>query len=158
MARLSSSQFMSALPAATREHLPARLRQFKSAHRSWLCQLYYRDPSLHYEVWNMGESRGKLELGLHFESRDRDRNAALLAGFSRQLVEIKATLGPQWEAEAWDKGWSKVYEVLPYEPLSDEILAAVAARLAGAMTVLTPILDDLSRAASPVNRPAASRR
>ncbi len=134
---------MRELPAATRGHLPARLRQFKSAHRSWLCQLYYRDPSLHYEVWNMGQARGKLELGLHFESRDRDRNAALLAGFSRQLVEIKATLGPQWEAEAWDKGWSKVYEVLPYEPFSDETLEAVAARLASAMAVLQPIWDGI---------------
>ena len=134
---------MNALPAATRERLPAGLRQFRSAHRSWLCQLYYRDPSLHYEVWNMGQTRGKVELGLHFESRDRARNAALLAGFSRQLVEIKATLGPQWEAEAWDKGWSKVYEVLPYEPFSDEVLEAVAKRLARAMAVLQPIWDGL---------------
>jgi hypothetical protein len=143
MARLTSSQFMTALPAATRARLPAGLRQFRSAHRSWLCQLYTLDPSLHYEVWNMGESRGKLELGLHFESRDRDRNAALLAGFAKQMVEIKATLGPQWEAEAWDKGWSKVYEVLPLEPFSDEILEAVSRRLAGAITVLQPILDEL---------------
>ncbi|MEP7356285.1 MAG: hypothetical protein ABI847_03535 [Anaerolineales bacterium] len=142
---MTSSQFMSALPAATRERLPAELRKFKSAHRSWLCQLYYRDPSLHYEVWNMGQVRGKLELGLHFESRDRDRNAALLAGFSRSLVEIKATLGPQWEAEPWDKGWSKIYEVLPYEPFSDETLAAVAQRLAGAISVLQPIWDEISR-------------
>ena len=89
----------------------------------------------------MGQARGKLELGLHFESRDRDRNAALLAGFSRQLVEIKATLGPQWEAEAWDKGWSKVYETIPYEPFSDETLQVVAARLARAITVLQPIWD-----------------
>ena len=143
MARMTSSQFMVALPAATRQHLPATLRQFRSAHRSWLCQLYYRDPSLHYEVWNMGEARGRLELGLHFESRDRDRNAELLAGFSRQMVEVKATLGPQWEAEAWDKGWSKVYETLPYEPFSTEMLEAVAARLAGAMTVLQPIWDEI---------------
>ena len=134
---------MRELPAATREHLPARLRQFKSAHRSWLCQLYYRDPSLHYEVWNLGQSRGKLELGLHFESRDRDRNAALLAGFSKQLVEIKATLGPQWEAEPWDRGWTKVYETLPYEPFSEELLAAVGQRLGRAMCVLQPIWDGL---------------
>src|SRR4029078_13438885 len=32
VARMTSSQFMTALPSATREHLPARLRQFKSAH------------------------------------------------------------------------------------------------------------------------------
>jgi hypothetical protein len=135
---------MQALPGATRAHLPAGLRKFRSAHRGWLCQLYYRDPRLHYEVWNLGQQRGLLELGLHFESRDRAVNAALLAGFSRHMAEVKATLGPQWEAEPWDKGWSKVYEVLPYEPFSDDTLRAVAARLAGAMAVLQPIWDSLS--------------
>ena len=58
---------------------------------------------------------------------------------------MKATLGPQWEAEPWDKGWSKVYEVLPLEAFSDELLEATAARLARAMTVLQPIWDSLSR-------------
>ena len=143
MPRLTSTQFMHALPAATRERLPPELRRFKSANRSWLCQLYYRDPRLHYEVWNLGERRGRLELGLHFESRDRAVNAALLAGFSRRMVEVKARLGPQWEAEPWDKGWAKVYETLSYEPFSEEVLAAVAARLARAMSVLQPIRDGL---------------
>jgi hypothetical protein len=50
MARLTSSQFMHALPAAARERLPAGLRRVKSAARGWLCQLYYRDPYLHWEV------------------------------------------------------------------------------------------------------------
>jgi hypothetical protein len=143
MSRLTSSQFMQALPAATRAHLPAGLRKFQSAHRSWLCQFYYRDPNLHYEVWNLGEARGKLELGLHFESRNHDVNLALLQGFSRRMVEVKATLGPQWEAEQWDRGWTKVYETVPYEPFSDETLAAISARLAGAMSVLQPIWDSL---------------
>jgi hypothetical protein len=143
MARLSSSQFMRQLPGATRAHLPPALRQFRVFTRSWLCQLYYRDARLHYEVWNMGERRGVLELGLHFESRDRDTNAHLLEGFSRRMVEVKATLGPQWEAEPWDKGWTKVYETLPYEPFSDELLAAVAGRLARAISVLQPIFESL---------------
>ena len=143
MARLSSSQFMRLLPDATRAHLPPGLRKFRSATRGWLCQLYYRDPRLHYEVWNMGERRGVLELGLHFEGRDRALNAHLLEGFSRCMVEVKATLGPQWEAEPWDKGWSKVYETLPYEPFSDALLAAVSQRLARAICVLQPIWDAL---------------
>ena len=134
---------MLALPDATRAELPAGLRKFRSTHRSWLCQLYYHDSNLHYEVWNMGEQRGKLELGLHFESRDHAVNSALLAGFSRRLVEVKATLGPQWEAEQWDRGWTKVYETVPYEPFSDETLHAIAKRLATAMTVLQPIWDSL---------------
>jgi len=143
MPRLSSSQFMAALPAATKAALPKGYAAFRSAHRGWLCQLYRRDPRLHYEVWNMGEQRGKLELGLHFESQDRAVNAALLAGFERYMIEVKATLGPQWEAEAWDKGWSKVYEVLPYEPFSTDTLAAIAQRLARAITVLQPIWDEV---------------
>jgi hypothetical protein len=143
MSRLSSAQLMHALPGATRAHLPPRLQQFRSAHRSWLCQLYYRDPALHYEVWNLGERRGCLEIGLHFESRDRGVNTALLRGFSGRMVEVKAVLGPQWEAEQWDKGWTKVYETVPHEPFSPDLLERVARRLARAMTVLQPIWDAL---------------
>ena len=134
---------MHALPVATRAHLPPRLRKFKSAARGWLCQLYYRDPQLHYEVWNLGERRGLLEIGLHFESLDRARNVALLAGFSRRMVEVKAALGPQWEAEQWDKGWTKVYEAVPYEPFSAVFLENVSQRLAKAMIILTPMLEDM---------------
>ena len=59
------------------------------------------------------------------------------------MVEVKAALGPQWEAEPWDKGWTKVYETVPYEPFSTEVLETVARRLARAMTVLQPIWDGL---------------
>lgn len=144
MPRLTSAEFMSQLPGATRPHLPRPLRDFRSAHRSWLCQLYYADPRLHYEVWNLGERRGRLEIGLHFESRERDENAALLRGFSQRMVAVKAALGPQWEAEAWDRGWTKVYETVPYEPFSTDLLDRVARRLAHAMTVLQPLWDELS--------------
>lgn len=143
MARLSSTQFMQALPAAVRQHLPAEFRKFKFATRSWLCQLYYREPQLHYEVWNMGDRRGLLEIGLHFESRQPEKNLRLLAGFSRHMAEVKHQLGPQWEAEPWDKGWTKVYETVPLEPFSDEVLTAISTRLARAITVLQPIWDDL---------------
>ena len=140
---LTSSQFMHALPGAVRPQLPAPLRKFRTATRGWLCQLYYRDARLHYEVWNLGAQRGLLELGLHFESRDRDQNSALLAGFSRNMVEVKATLGPQWEAEPWDKGWAKVYETIPYRGFNQELLGDTAARLARAISVLQPIWDGL---------------
>jgi hypothetical protein len=141
MSRLTSAEFMTRLPGATRVHLPAALRKFRSQHRSWLCQLYYRDPRLHYEVWNLGERRGRLEIGLHFESRERAENLALLRGFSARMVAVKAALGPQWEAEAWDRGWTKVYETVPYEPFSELVLEQTARRLARAMTVLQPIWE-----------------
>jgi hypothetical protein len=119
---------MRALPAATRACLPQNLRGFKSASRSWLCQLYYRDPRLHFEVWNLGERRGLIEIGLHFESQDRERNLALLAGFSRRMVEVKASLGPRWEASRG--GVDEGVRPCHHEPFSDEVLERVSGRLA----------------------------
>ncbi len=142
---MTSSQFMAALPGAVRGRLPPRLQKFRSAHRGWLCQLYYRNPLLHYEVWNLGERRNKIEIGLHFESRNPAENQALLAGFSHRMVEVKLALGPQWEAEPWDKGWTKVYETVPYEPFSTDLLDQIAARLAQAITVLQPIWEEIGR-------------
>ncbi len=141
--RFASTQFMQALPGAVRPLVPPELRRFKSSVRGWLCQLHYTDPRLHYEVWNMGERRGLIEIGLHFESRNAAENRDLLMGFSRRMVEVKAELGEQWEAEMWDKGWTKVYETVPYASFTEELLAAIAARLARAIIVLQPIWDEL---------------
>ena len=63
--------------------------------------------------------------------------------FSRRMVAVKAQLGPQWEAEPWDKGWTKVYETLAYQPFSDALLASMAERLARAIEVLQPIWSEL---------------
>jgi len=49
------------------------------------------------------------------------------------LFEIKAELGSSFEAEPWDKGWTKVYETIPLEPFSAEYLERVAARTAQVM-------------------------
>jgi hypothetical protein len=135
---------MQTLPASVKPHLPPHLRGFRSLHRSWLCQLYFHKPYLHYEVWNMGERRNRLEIGLHFESRDRGENSALLRAFSQHMVAVKAALGPQWEAEQWDKGWTKVYETVPYEPFSTEVLDHISQRLARAITVLQPLWEAIA--------------
>ena len=141
MARLTSAQFMRALPDATRPHLPPALRPFKVLTRSWLCQLYYQHPLLHYEVWNQGERRGWLEIGLHFESRTPGENERYLRGLARHLTEIKHRLGDAWETEQWTKSWTKVYRVVPYEPFSPAYLETLAAQLAQAIRVLQPMFD-----------------
>jgi hypothetical protein len=134
---------MRTLPEAIRPRLPKPLRDFQTAGRSWLVQFYYKDPRLHYEIWNLGPRRGRLEIGLHFESRDRELNARLLDGMLAHLFEIKAELGPSFEAEPWDKGWTKVYEAIPLEPFNKEYLERVAARMAQVVGVLEPIRRSL---------------
>ena len=136
---MRASEFMRAIPAATRAKLPQKLQGFKTHTRPWLVQLSYADPLLHYEVVTLGERRGILEIGLHFESRDPVVNARLLAGVMRHLFEIKAELGGGFEAEMWDKGWTKVYETIPLEPFNSEYLERVAARMTQVMDVLEPI-------------------
>jgi hypothetical protein len=61
------------------------------------------------------------------------------------LFEIKAKLGPSFEAEPWDKGWTKVYETIPLDRFSAEYLDQVAARVAQVIGVLEPIRRDLAR-------------
>ena len=140
---VNSSVFFQSLPAATRAQLPPELRKFRTAARSCLVQLYYADPRLHYEVWNLGQERGLMEIGLHFESHDRATNDRCLAGFQRHMFEVKAALGADWEAEPWDKGWTKVYTTIERESFTGEYLDRVAQQLAGAMQVLQPMFEDI---------------
>jgi hypothetical protein len=141
---MRSHEFMRTLPEATRARLPQEWQNFKTQVRPWLVQLAYADPLLHYEVVTLGERRGILEIGLHFESRDPAVNAQLLAGFMRHLFEIKAELGAGFEAEMWDKGWTKVYETIPLEPFDEAYVDRVAARLAHVIVVLQPLLEHLT--------------
>ena len=91
-------ELLRAIPPATQVKLPRSLQGFKVARRSWLVQLYYADPLVHYEVVTLGAKRGQLEIGLHFESRNSAANEQLLNGFMQHLFEIKAELGDSFAA------------------------------------------------------------
>jgi hypothetical protein len=138
-------ELMRDLPPATRAKLPAELQDFKVARRSWLVQLYYTDPLIHYEVVTLGVKRRQLEIGLHFESRNAAANERLLNCFLPYLIEIKDVLGDGFEAEMWDRGWTKVYETIPMETFDAAYIDRVAARLAQVMIVMQPILDEVLR-------------
>ena len=137
-------ELMRAIPPAMQAKLPGDLQEFKVARRSWLVQLYYADPAIHYEVVTLGVKRRQLEIGLHFESRNAAINEQLLNGFARHLFEIKAELGDGFEAEMWDRGWTKVYETIPMETFDAAYVDRVATRLAQVIVVMQPILDELT--------------
>lgn len=138
-------ELMRALPPATQAKLPPELQDFKVARRSWLVQLYYADPHVHYEVVTLGVKRAELEIGLHFESRNSVANERWLNGFMQHLFEIKAELGDRIEAEMWDRGWTKVYETIPMETFNAAYVDRVAARLAQLIVVVQPILEEVMR-------------
>jgi len=137
---------MRQLPGAITRYLPPGLPRFQ--HRVWSfgCQLYEDIPRLHYEVVRTSLRFGdRLELGLHFESRSSQENQALLAYFQAHLVEVKAALGEGFEAEPWDRGWTKVYETIPLQPYDAAFLERVGERMARIITVLHPMFLDARR-------------
>jgi hypothetical protein len=100
--------------------------------------VHYAEPWLHYEVSRPSGVTG-LELGFHCEARDKKLNLYLLKGLRRHLFEIKAELGESIEAEMWDRGWTKIYEVLPAAELSEEYQETVGERMAEIIVCLHPI-------------------
>lgn len=157
MKTLSQTAFVESIPNALRPLLPVELRGFQSR-RLWgsLLQIHFGEPSLHYEIGHVynrpGQTVAGWELGFHCESRDHKLNRLLLDGFQRHLFEIKATLGETIEAEMWDRGWTKIYEVFPDGDLTESYRDALAGRLAEIITCLHPVFVDLRRAATEIYR------
>lgn len=152
MKPLSSQKFLETLPAVVIPHLPPKLQtiQVKQPWR-WLVQFHFGEPRLHYEVSRAAKQQG-WELGFHFEARDKQLNRYLLKGFRRHLFEIKDTLGESIEAEMWDRGWTKLYEVYPEAPLTPAYQKDVGRRLAEIITCVHPIFVDLRREVKQIYR------
>jgi hypothetical protein len=135
------SQFVKDVPQVARKQLPRKLQGFHVFLMPWLSQVYYDDKLLHYEVVKLPSKYGenRLEVGLHFESKDKALNDRLLAGFDRRLFEIRAALGDDWYAEPWDRDWTKIYTTRYYQVMDEQLLEEVAALLAQAITIMQPI-------------------
>ena len=97
---------------------------------------------MHFELWPH-QSRGRVELGLHFETRDTARNRCLLEYVADDLPFLKEALGQGLEAEPWDKGWTRVYMSAPLERLD----AAEAAHLAEVFALFIETLEPIRQEA-----------
>jgi hypothetical protein len=81
-----------------------------------------------------------------------DLYRTLLEGFCRHLVEINSELPENVEAEMWDKGWTKIYEVLPEAELTEEYQEEVGARLGEIIICLHPIYVQLRNDVARIHR------
>lgn len=143
MKTMSQQKFLQTLPDVMIPQLPPKLQsiQVRQPWR-WLIQFHFGEARLHYEFSRVAR-RDAWEIGFHFESGDKQLNRFLLMGFRRHLFEIKDTLGESFEAEMWDKGWTKIYELVPVEPFTTVHQAKVGQRLAEVISCLHPIFVDL---------------
>ncbi len=133
-------------------HLPPNLQniQVRQPWR-WLVQFHYGEPRLHYEIAPVAGRRG-WEVGFHCEARDKRLNRVLLDGFRRHLFEIKDALGESIEAEMWDRGWTKIYEVVPDQPTTADFQAQIGRRLADIIICLHPIYVNLRNGVAQIHQ------
>ncbi|MEM7800101.1 MAG: hypothetical protein AAF633_12990 [Chloroflexota bacterium] len=135
--------FIRTLPEKVLPQLPARFDSIKVYQPfRWVIQFHFGEPRLHYEVGRVPRQKD-FEIGFHFEAKDKTLNKYLLLGFRRHLFEIKDGLGKSVEAEMWDRGWTKIYDRVAEEELSDGFQTAIADRLVEMIVMLHPIFVEL---------------
>jgi hypothetical protein len=130
--------------AAVRDRLQIQLPsdcqniRFRTSFRQM--KLYYSQPKLHYEVWTNGRDQ-HIEIGLHFEEGPQSTEA-LIRHFDQHILEIKHELGPEIELERWTNSWGRIFQLLPYQPLTEGLAVEVGDRLRDMIVVLQPVLDE----------------
>lgn len=144
---LKHTEFMRTLAKQMDNHLPAPYDHFKLWNTKWIFQLYYGDERhIHYEVSRVWNRDGRqLEIGLHFETKDQQRNQWLVTMMDKHLLEIQAALDSDVKAERWDRGWSKVYQIFPDQDLTQALVTDTCQRLAAFITVVQPIYEQIQK-------------
>ncbi|GAC1460867.1 MAG: hypothetical protein NVSMB8_11770 [Candidatus Limnocylindrales bacterium] len=104
-----------------------------------MVKLWSGNKQLHYEC-GIYLQRKVIELGLHFES-DAMTNARLLGAFRGREKAIARRL-PAARIEAWDKGWARIWESIPLQPIDERFAARITTTLIRYVRVLQPILED----------------
>ena len=136
---MKTKEFLETLPDLLRQQLPPELAGFQVHPRvTSLTKFYYGKASIHYEVW-IQKRKGIIELGLHFEG-EPESNFRHLELLKSLLPEIHNALGDTFEIEEWDRGWTRAYEDVALEPLTDDFLVEVSFKMVAMMQALEPLL------------------
>jgi hypothetical protein len=135
---LSMTNFLSGVVDITRARLPEELHALQSRQQGSLIKFFADEPAIHYELW-LHRGRGRVEIGLHFETRDTERNRRLLEYVADDLPFLKDAIGQGLEAEPWDKGWTRLYVSYPLERLGTTEQSRLAEVFARFIETLEPI-------------------
>lgn len=140
---LTRRDFFHDVVEAVRPLLPESLQEFHAYTTRNLLKLSYGQSRIHYEVWANARDR-HIEVGLHFEDGP-DSTEALIRYLDTHIVEIKHELGAGFELERWTNSWGHLFQLLPYQPLSDDLTRQISITLARLITLLQPMLHDVPR-------------
>ena len=145
---LSKAEFLRGVLDGVRARLSAE-QQGLSARQQWsLIKFFDEDPTIHFELW-LHANRGIAELGLHFETRNAERNQRLLEYVADDLPFLKEAIGQGLEAEPWDKGWTRLYISKRLDRLDRAEQDRTAAAFATFIETLEPIRREAVTACAP---------
>ena len=136
---MKTKEFLETLPELVRAQLPPDLSEFHVHPRvTSLTKFYYERATVHYEV-AVQKRHQTVEVGLHFEG-DHENNFRQLELLQSLSADIRSSLGEDIEIEEWVRGWTRAYELLPLEPLTDDFLVEVSFKMSGMIRALEPLL------------------
>ena len=136
---MKTKDFLETLPDLVRAQLPPELGEFQVHPRvTRLTKFYYGRATIHYEV-AVQKRQQTVEVGLHFEG-EPESNFRHLELLQSLAADIRSSLGDGIEIEEWVRGWTREYELLPLEPLTDDFLVEVSFKVSGMIRALEPLL------------------
>jgi hypothetical protein len=138
---LTPRELLSGVLEATRAFLEAELQGLQARQQGSLVQVFADDPAVHFELW-LHRNRARVELGLHFETRNATRNQRMLDHVADELPFLKAALGESLEAEPWEKGWTRLYLTRPLDRLGPQEQAQLTSMFREFISVLEPLRQE----------------
>ena len=136
---MKTKEFLETLPELVRAQLPPELGEIHVHPRvTSLTKFYYERATLHYEV-AVQKRHNTVEVGLHFEG-EPESNFRHLELLQSLAPDIRSSLGESIQIEEWVRGWTRAYELIPLEPLTDDFLVEVSFKLSGMIRTLEPML------------------
>jgi hypothetical protein len=150
-ASLRIRDFLALVHEGVRARLGPRLDGMTMRQRFGYAQYYRGDPGVHFEVWVQRKTQ-RLEVGLHFETPDRERNYACAAALAARADEVAAAVGPEYELEEWTPAWTRLHHSSAAPSLTPELAEEAAERVVALMRGMWPLLEDVLAAVGAAGR------
>jgi hypothetical protein len=122
--------------------LGEKLDGFDWRQRFGYVQYYRGKPDVHYEVWVQRKTQ-RLEIGLHFEGPDRDRNYERAEALAIRAPDVQKAIGAEYELEEWTKAWTRLHRSFDAPALTDALADDAAERVVALIHGMEPIIDQM---------------
>jgi hypothetical protein len=139
---LKIADFLALVHEGVTGHLGPKLDGFDWRQRFGYVQYFRGKPDIHYEVWVQRKTQ-RLEIGLHFEGPDRDRNYECAEALAIRSPDVQRAVGPEYELEEWTKAWTRLHRSFDAPALTPQLAAEAADRVVALIRGMEPIVDQM---------------